>query len=467
MQRQESLVTDLRKPIRLQELKTDLFLNDDAGNTIVVTVTDGGEPCAITGDVVCYMIRPDTTTITINGAVLVNQAIVTLPKEAYYFSGRASFVIKSEASGNKITLAAFTALIYHDRSDRITDEERIIPSLSEVMEIVNQINDMTVSVQTLAAGSDATASLTSVDGHYNIALGIPRGISGAEPDVQAATLLAANWGNSEPPTQTLSVSGITSASHIIVGIADSITNETYIQAALARILCTGADTGTLTFTAYGVTPTVDIPLTVINLSESAAVKTDYYGVCSTGASTAAKEVTIPGITALTEGLGITVKFSNNQSYNGAPTLNVNGLGAVNIRRLDGTNAARYEWIAGEVLKLVYDGTYWVIENGGIATTTYYGDTKLTTSATSESEALALTPKSLNSLALNMIAGYPVYSTSATYEVGARVRYGYNIYKCRTAITTGESWTASHWEALPALQVQLEALEARIAAIENN
>ena len=135
--------------------------------------------------------------------------------------------------------------------------------------------------------------------------------------------------------------------------------------------------------------------------------------------------------------------------------------------MDGTNAARYEWIAGEVLKLVYDGTYWVIENGGIATTTYYGDTKLTTSATSESEALALTPKSLNSLALNMIAGYPVYSTSATYEVGARVRYGYNIYKCRTAITTGESWTASHWEALPALQVQLEALEARIAAIENN
>ena len=176
----------------------------------------------------------------------------------------------------------------------------------------------------------------------------------------------------------------------------------------------------------------------------------YYGVCSTAAATAAKVVTISGITALTEGLSIRVNFSNGQTYNGAPTLNVNGLGAKNIKRYGTTNAARYEWIAGEVIDLVYDGTYWLMVDGGLATTTYYGVTKLATSASSTSTALALTPASLNNLAQYMLSGVAVYSTSATYAVGDRVRYGYYIYECNTAITTAEAWTAAHWTALAPL-----------------
>ena len=92
---------------------------------------------------------------------------------------------------------------------------------------------------------------------------------------------------------------------------------------------------------------------------------------------------------------------------------------------------------------------------GTATTTYYGLTKLTTAATSTSEALALTPKALNSFAQNMIANYAVYSSSSTYNVGDRVRYSYNTYECITAITTAEAWTAAHWKALDPLQTQID------------
>lgn len=275
MQRTEWLSTDLQKPIRLQTLKTDLFLNDDEGNLIGVIVTDSGTDYPITGDVVCYMIRPDTTTLTIPGQVSGNQALVTLPKEAYYFSGRANFVIKVEGNGNKVTLAAFTALIYRDRTDRIADEERIIPSLSEIMTIVDQINDMTLTVQTLPAGSEARGLLTSVDGHYNLALEIPRGISGAAPDIQSITLAAANWSGSDPATQTVTVANMTANSHIVVGESSAITNEQYIQMALARILCTAQGAGTLTFSAFGSTPTVDLPVTIINLSESGDGAIDY------------------------------------------------------------------------------------------------------------------------------------------------------------------------------------------------
>ena len=124
----------------------------------------------------------------------------------------------------------------------------------------------------------------------------------------------------------------------------------------------------------------------------------WFGTCDTGASTQIKAVAISGITALTTGLSIRVKFVNAQSYNGQPQLNLNQLGAVAIKRkgdsATGANAARYEWLANEVVDFVYDGSNWLIVDGGIATTTYYGYTKLSSSTSSTSTALAATPSAV-------------------------------------------------------------------------
>ena len=275
MQREEWLSTDLQKPLRVQELKTDLILNDEEGNLIGVRVTDGGEAVTLTGSIKCYMIRPDTTTLTIDGEVSGNQAMVVLPENAYYYTGRASFVIKMEASGNKVTLAAFTAIVYRDVSDALVDNDRVIPSLSEIMEIVNQINDMTLAVTTLPAGSDATGALTTVSNHYYIALGIPRGRSGAEPDVQYKTLTAANWSGTENRYNSVAVTGISSDSHILVGLCETATDQQYVQASLARIHATSVTDGYLNFKAEGVVPTIDLNIVIINFSESGASLVDY------------------------------------------------------------------------------------------------------------------------------------------------------------------------------------------------
>lgn len=86
-----------------------------------------------------------------------------------------------------------------------------------------------------------------------------------------------------------------------------------------------------------------------------------YGQCSTGASTAAKVVTLsPALTELKTGEVIFVKFTNANSV-ANPTLNVNGLGAKNIRRYGTTSpstSAASSWNAGSVVALVYDGSYW-------------------------------------------------------------------------------------------------------------
>ena len=39
-----------------------------------------------------------------------------------------------------------------------------------------------------------------------------------------------------------------------------------------------------------------------------------------------------------------------------------------------------------------------------------------------------------------------YSASSTYAVGEYVMYNNALYRCTTAITTAEAWTAAHWTA---------------------
>lgn len=101
-------------------------------------------------------------------------------------------------------------------------------------------------------------------------------------------------------------------------------------------------------------------------------KTIPYGECSTATSTVAKTVTIAGVTELTKGLTIAVKFSEANSATN-PTLQVNSLTAKSIKKYGttapGTSSAM-SWYGGSVLIMVYDGTYWQICNWDNKDTTY-------------------------------------------------------------------------------------------------
>lgn len=80
-----------------------------------------------------------------------------------------------------------------------------------------------------------------------------------------------------------------------------------------------------------------------------------YVTCDTAAGTAAKVVTVTGLTSLTTGIRLLVKMTNKNTASNA-TLNINSLGAkplfYNNTRVSGDNA----WEAGEVIDVYYDGT---------------------------------------------------------------------------------------------------------------
>lgn len=118
-------------------------------------------------------------------------------------------------------------------------------------------------------------------------------------------------------------------------------------------------------------------------------KNTWYGTCSTSASTTAKVVTTStGDFSLKEGNVVYVLFTY-YAY-ASSTLNVDGTGAKSIKVSGTSNVSTYQWGANEVVGFVYDGTYFRMLDGMIATTTYYGMTKLSSSTSSTSTSVAAT-----------------------------------------------------------------------------
>lgn len=91
----------------------------------------------------------------------------------------------------------------------------------------------------------------------------------------------------------------------------------------------------------------------------------WYGTSSTAAGTTNKVVACTGF-ELKTGATIAVKFGNTNTAS-APTLNVNGTGAVAIKNVSGgTESLVGLWSAGEVVVFTYDGTNWLVDSSSRA-----------------------------------------------------------------------------------------------------
>ena len=90
----------------------------------------------------------------------------------------------------------------------------------------------------------------------------------------------------------------------------------------------------------------------------------YYGV-TTGTGTAYGLTLSPAPTALTAGFMVRIKPHTNNT--GAATLNVNGLGAVSLKKADGSEFSADSLLATGIYTFVYDGTAFISQGeGGVA-----------------------------------------------------------------------------------------------------
>lgn len=175
----------------------------------------------------------------------------------------------------------------------------------------------------------------------------------------------------------------TSGTFKIVKTVYDVLNERYKNMELGTLSTTLAQ-------ALGVTES----LSGVNAGGGGSVDAPY-GVCSTGAGTVAKTVTVtPNIDELHAGVLIYVKFVNaNTSTN--PTLDVNETGAKRIYRYGTTaagTAAYSSWNANSVCALLYDGSAWQMV--GWQNTTYSSMTVAEYQAGTGTTARIITPARL-------------------------------------------------------------------------
>lgn len=210
---------NLNKGLVLTPIPAILATEDDAAHTFIVSAVKDGEPQRLTGaDVRGFFIRPDSVTVPINGTVdEEGNATVTLTARCYAIAGRFQLAIRIVQGDVKSVIFCGDGSLRKVSTDAFIDEEGIIPSLDELLAqiatiegAVNNANtaadnadeaaeraiaaaekaenakgdtgatpNLTIgTVETLPAGSNATATITGTAEDPVLSLGIPKGYDG-------------------------------------------------------------------------------------------------------------------------------------------------------------------------------------------------------------------------------------------------------------------------------------------------
>lgn len=181
----------------------------------VVTVTKGGKTVDLTGataTLYCARAKSDDDEggTTWSEATVASGGMITavLPKDAANIPGAVGCAIRVTQGSYSVTVARMSVQAIDPNGSDIVDEGKRIPNIDEVLAAVSRcenaaasaesatnsantattnantaaekINNMTASAKSIDAGAAATATVTIVDGHYNIAFGVPRGQTGPQ-----------------------------------------------------------------------------------------------------------------------------------------------------------------------------------------------------------------------------------------------------------------------------------------------
>lgn len=238
--------------MQVQTLHGVFFSADNAANLIGVEVYDNGAAASLSGSVIGYAIRADGGTLTITGTLSGNKASIVLPASAYVIEGSLDIVIKVVSGSVKTTVGACRGYVTRATTDTIIDPGHVIPSLEELLAQINAcetatnaantaasnanskataantaagnantatsnantatnranaaasaLENMDATASGLAAGASPTATVSTVNNHYRIAFGIPKGDKGDTGNTGAAatiTSTAVAYQNSQSGT---------------------------------------------------------------------------------------------------------------------------------------------------------------------------------------------------------------------------------------------------------------------------
>lgn len=154
---------DLQKGAPTPKLWPDALMQygDNNAHLWRITVLDGGAEATLSGTVTGYFIV-DGTTIPVPGTRSGNVVSVLFPSACYAVAGTIKGILKLAGTGFEITLGALIFRIGHDVTDVVADPGEAIPTLAELLALIDDINvtkDALVAECGAAAnGADAAAA---------------------------------------------------------------------------------------------------------------------------------------------------------------------------------------------------------------------------------------------------------------------------------------------------------------------
>lgn len=226
---------DVDAEIQMTPLKSLYASGDKDAHIFELSLCRDGQEIDLSGaSAQGYFIRADGYTVPITGTISGNVVTLTLSEGCYYVVGNFNLIIKVSIDESRKSVFWGNGYVVRSMTDAIVDEENVIPSLDELLaqiaaaesaakaanqaasaansaansarqaasaadtnassansaanaakaaattatEAATKIDDMTITATGLAAGAAPTAELTEMGGHYNIALGLPKGDKG-------------------------------------------------------------------------------------------------------------------------------------------------------------------------------------------------------------------------------------------------------------------------------------------------
>ena len=300
----KTFVQDLTQNLKTHHCEAIVFSADNDSNVINVALYDAAEPATVTGSVVVYAIRADSNTVTFTGTLTDNVASATLPQACFAAPGPLAVMLQIVNGDVKTTVLKAVFTVEASTTGALIDPGSVVPDISDLLAMLDDmaalsaaasasaqsaagsateaagsataaagsaseaetakdraeaaqeaIEDMGVSADTLAPGSDATVE-KSVDpetGAVTLAFGIPQGEKGVQgekgdpgenaTDEQVATAADAWLGEnitnpSNPPLDTsLLLSNAAAPANLVGELKDQIDDlESNVVADIAKQL---------------------------------------------------------------------------------------------------------------------------------------------------------------------------------------------------------------------------------------
>lgn len=177
-----SYQTDLARGVTRTPIRPALLTQDSQAHTIRVACVRAGSAESLNGAAVRgYFVRADGVTVPIDGSVDGSAACVTLTQACYAVPGRFQLVMKASLGNTVATVFFGDGAVAVSQTDAFLDNDRIIPSLEELLQQIsameeataaaNQVANLQVTATTLSPGAQATAAYAG----GVLSLGIPRG----------------------------------------------------------------------------------------------------------------------------------------------------------------------------------------------------------------------------------------------------------------------------------------------------